>query len=261
MPIALIVEDEPEANRLLALLVQLRGFRAESAHSGAEALELARRRSPDIVFLDLMLPDANGYDVCRELKAHRETSAIPVVMVTARLEDENRLRSFRVGAEEYIPKPYTPDQIFGALACAASWRRSVEQAADHGEILIDTRDEPAALKRLQALATSLLARSDADEAEVDRLRQALLDLCREAVEWGRRHTLDGVATVGYELEADRVVLTVDDVGGWFRGGRPASERLAPILARARFDEVDEEPGGERIVLTKRIPTRDSRDGA
>src|SRR5689334_22299746 len=109
MPTALIVEDEPEANRLLSLLVQLRGYSTESAFTGGQALELAGSRRPDIVFLDLMLPDINGYDVCRALKARRETHPIPVVMVTARVADENRLQSFRVGAHDYVPKPYTPD--------------------------------------------------------------------------------------------------------------------------------------------------------
>src|SRR3954453_5250550 len=107
MPTALIVEDEPEANLLLAMLVQLRGYQTESAFTGGEALEKARRRCPDVVFLDLMLPDINGYDVCRPLRAERTTGAIPVVMVTARLAAENRVQGFRVGATEYIPKPYT----------------------------------------------------------------------------------------------------------------------------------------------------------
>src|SRR6516225_731065 len=83
MPTALIVEDEPEANRLLSMLVQLRGYRTESAFTGGEALSKVDQRPPDIVFLDLMLPDINGYEVCTCLKTQRATSLIPVVMVTA----------------------------------------------------------------------------------------------------------------------------------------------------------------------------------
>ena len=69
MPTALIVEDEPEANKLLSMLVQLRGYRTDSAFTGGEALEKVDREPPDIVFLDLMLPDINGYEVCQALKA------------------------------------------------------------------------------------------------------------------------------------------------------------------------------------------------
>jgi DNA-binding response OmpR family regulator len=116
MPTALIVEDEPEANRLLSMLIQLRGFRTESAFTGNQALEMARGEPPDIVFLDLMLPDKSGYEVCRELKSNDQTSDVPVVIVTARIEAEARARSAQAGASEYVAKPYTPDQIFNTLA-------------------------------------------------------------------------------------------------------------------------------------------------
>ena len=65
---ALIVEDEPEANKLLAMLVQLRGYQTESALDGAQALDHLRSRTPDVIFLDLMLPDVDGYDICRVIE-------------------------------------------------------------------------------------------------------------------------------------------------------------------------------------------------
>ena len=68
MPTALIVEDEPEANKLLSMLVQLHGYATESAFTGSEALEKVRNHVPDVVFLDLMLPDLDGYEVCRALE-------------------------------------------------------------------------------------------------------------------------------------------------------------------------------------------------
>ncbi len=115
MPTALIVEDEPEANKLLSMLVQLRGYRTESAYRGSEALDRLRNHVPDVVFLDLMLPDLDGYQVCRSLKSSGSTCLVPVVIVTARLAAENRIESFSVGADDFVPKPYTPDEIFHAL--------------------------------------------------------------------------------------------------------------------------------------------------
>ncbi len=73
MPTALIVEDEPEANKLLAMLVQLRGYQTESALDGAEAMDHLKKHVPDVIFLDLMLPDVDGYDVCRSLKSSGDT--------------------------------------------------------------------------------------------------------------------------------------------------------------------------------------------
>jgi CheY-like chemotaxis protein len=134
MPIALIVEDEPEANLLLSMLIRLKGYQTESAYTGGEALALARDHHPDVVFLDLMLPDINGFEVCTRLKSDRQTEEIPVVMVTARLESESRERSFEVGASEFIPKPYTPSQIFAALPATASSSSDADPARPSGDL-------------------------------------------------------------------------------------------------------------------------------
>src|SRR5262249_20784669 len=158
MPTALIVEDEPEANRLLSMLVQLRGYRTESAFTGGEALDKVRQRPPDLVFLDLMLPDINGYEVCKRLKTKKATSLIPVIMVTARVESENRVESFRVGADDYIPKPYTPDQIYQAMSKASAWHgRTCESTVD-GLMPISLAGEEELCRLLGQLRNLLLAR-------------------------------------------------------------------------------------------------------
>ena len=147
MPTALIVEDEPEANKLLAMLLQLRGYRTESAYRGAEALEKIRDHAPDVVFLDLMLPDMDGYEVCRSLKTPGGVSVVPVVIVTARLTAENRIESFEAGADDYIPKPYTPDQIFEALEQSARLEGPARRPRLDGEVaarLAGRRRDPAA---------------------------------------------------------------------------------------------------------------------
>lgn len=118
MPRVLIVEDEPEANRLLCMLVELKGFQTEAAHDGAQALEIVERDPPDLIFLDLMLPDVDGLALCRRFKSLRNSAKTPVVIVTARLADENRVQSFAAGADDFISKPYLPEQIFQALETA-----------------------------------------------------------------------------------------------------------------------------------------------
>ena len=147
MPTALIVEDEPEANKLLAMLLQLRGYQTESAFRGEEALEKIRQHAPDVVFLDLMLPDMNGYDVCRSLKSSEPASPIPVVIVTARLTAENRIESFEAGADDYIPKPYTPDQIFDSLEQSCAWRDQLDAPRVEGTVPLDLRDNGDTLRR------------------------------------------------------------------------------------------------------------------
>ncbi len=261
MPTALIVEDEPEANQLLAMLVQLRGYRTDSAFTGGEALEAAGRSLPDIVFLDLMLPDINGFDVCRALKSSRPTSAIPVVMVTARLAAENRLQGFRAGATEYVPKPYTPDQIFGAMARADAWRKRLDEGHHEGSIPLDAAGDLAYLRDINRLRCLLLARASLSEAAARRLDQVLLDVAQRAVDWGHRQGVGLVATLHYRWAPDRLTLTLIDESGWFRADPPAGPGgLAAAIARGPFDAVADDPAGGRVVLTLFIGPFDGTGG-
>ncbi len=133
MPTALIVDDEPEANKLLSMLVQLRGYRTRSAFTGEEALALARDDRPDVVFLDLMLPDLTGFEVCRELRSDRETSLVPVVVVTARLADRNRVESYQAGTATSCPSPTLPTRSFAPCTTptpgVASWKPTAAPAS------------------------------------------------------------------------------------------------------------------------------------
>ena len=191
MPTALIVEDEPEANKLLAMLLQLRGYQTVSAFRGDEALEKIRDHAPDVVFLDLMLPDMNGYDVCRSLKSSGTDSLIPVVIVTARLTAENRIQSFEVGADDYIPKPYTPDQVFDALEQSRAWKDEVDTPRVEGEVALDLRDDGETLRRLARLRRLLRARSVLGTDEVNRIGAAIKEFWSSVDSWSRRRGWTG----------------------------------------------------------------------
>jgi DNA-binding response OmpR family regulator len=257
MPTALIVEDEPEANRLLSMLVQLRGYSTESAFTGGEALEKVRRRPPDVVFLDLMLPDINGYEVCKSLKARRATSLIPVVMVTARVADENRIESFGVGADDYIPKPYTPDQIFQALTNASSWRGRTVGRTLEGIIPISPTCREETLRLIGQFRNILVARTTLDLEAIQRINAALREIWQDALDWGRRthHPLD--AAVGYHVQPERLAITLRDATGWLAENRFAPEERWPAsFAAAGFEEVVSEEPGHRWTFSKRYPPCD-----
>jgi CheY-like chemotaxis protein len=252
MPTALIVEDEPEANKLLAMLVQIRGYRTVSAFTGGEALARVDDEHPDVVFLDLMLPDVNGYDVCRSIKSRRDTALIPVVMVTARVAVENRIQSFRLGADQYVPKPYTPDQIFQALDDASAWHRDGHRR--EGEIPFGSDDEGEALRRIGQLRSLLLADSPLGPDASGRVAEALAALWASADAWGRAHGAARVASLSYRLLPDCLVLSLRDLSGWFRDDdRPPEERWPEAAAAGRFDEVFEEQSGGPVVFVTRFP--------
>ncbi|CAN5711411.1 hypothetical protein BH23PLA1_BH23PLA1_17380 [soil metagenome] len=251
MPTALIVEDEPDANKLLSMLVQLRGYRTESAVTGGEALDLVDRARPDVVFLDLMLPDIDGFEICRTIKSRRETTLIPVVMVTARLASDNEVRSYGVGANDFVPKPYTPDQIFEALLAAEAWSLDVGRQPERGEIIIDSRDEIEPLREFSRLRSLLRAWTPFDEESIGQIGLALRELWASSTAWGRRHHSGPVATIGFRIEPDRLLLSVRDEAGWFVEEKlPGEEGLRRWVLDGPFDKISTEGSGRQVVLVR-----------
>lgn len=111
----LVVEDDREINELVGAYVQIAGFEYRSALDGASALAEARTRQPSLIVLDLMLPDTDGFEVCRRLKAEQNTAQIPIVMLTALSDEEHQRKGRECGAAEYITKPFDPDVLLAAI--------------------------------------------------------------------------------------------------------------------------------------------------
>lgn len=252
-PNALIVEDEPEANALLARLVQLKGYQTDSAFTGGEALEKIRRHAPDIVFLDLMLPDIDGLQICRVVKAARETSLVPVVLVTARLAAENRRQGYKVGADDYIPKPYLPQQIFQAMTEVDAWRKSAVAEAPTGQFAIDLDDEDTLDRNLSRLHNLLVARTSLDPHAIDRIVQAPRVFFKDFTVFGNRLHARQPATVEYRVAPDRFVMTLHDLVGWMDDGLLENEGIrTSVLSPTVFDETIRSADGRSIILTRRF---------
>ena len=109
-PVVMVVEDDPEMNELERDLLNAYGLDSVPAYSGTEALEIFRLRGPDLVLLDIMLPEMDGYETCRRLR-QLQIRAVPIVMLTALDSDESRRRGYEVGANAYYCKPFDPDEV------------------------------------------------------------------------------------------------------------------------------------------------------
>jgi two-component system, OmpR family, phosphate regulon response regulator PhoB len=118
----LIVEDEPDLAELVRFHLTKAGFATEVAHSGRAGLEAIRRARPALVVLDLMLPDLSGTDVCREVRADAKLRDLPILMLTARAEEVDRVVGFELGADDYVTKPFSPREL--VLRVRAILRRS-----------------------------------------------------------------------------------------------------------------------------------------
>jgi len=122
----LVVEDEKDLVELLVFNLEKEGFRLLSAYDGISGLEMARREEPDLIVLDLMLPGLMGTDVCKELRKDARTARIPVLMLTAKGEEIDRVVGFEVGADDYIVKPFSMRELL--LRIRAVLRRCEDQA-------------------------------------------------------------------------------------------------------------------------------------
>ncbi|WP_457571388.1 response regulator [Desulfovulcanus sp.] len=107
----LIVEDEPDILNLLNLNLVQAGFEVIQTDNGLKALKLVRENMPDLIVLDLMLPGMDGLEVCRQIKAYEETKHIPVLMLTARGEEVDRIVGFELGADDYVVKPFSVREL------------------------------------------------------------------------------------------------------------------------------------------------------
>ncbi len=123
----LVVEDDPDILQLLTYALQSAGFKTISSQDGYEALNTARAHHPDLVVLDLMLPGLDGFEVCKELKRNSETRSIPIIMLTARGEEIDRIVGLELGADDYIVKPFSPREFL--LRVRAILRRSAPETA------------------------------------------------------------------------------------------------------------------------------------
>jgi DNA-binding response OmpR family regulator len=111
----LVVEDDGEINRLVGAYVQISGCRYRSALDGASALAQCRAQPPDVVILDVMLPDLDGFEICRRVRAEQNGHRVIVIMLTALADDASRQKGLACGADEYLTKPFDPDRLIAAL--------------------------------------------------------------------------------------------------------------------------------------------------
>lgn len=137
----LIVEDDPDIADLVARYLQKAGFATEIVGSGAQAWTTIRTRPPDLIVLDLMLPQLDGLEICRLVRSHEPTASVPIIMLTARGEESERIVGLEMGADDYVPKPFSPQELVARVrALLRRTRRSPATGTNvtYGPILMDT---------------------------------------------------------------------------------------------------------------------------
>ncbi|HEY61455.1 MAG TPA: response regulator transcription factor [Anaerolineae bacterium] len=130
----LVVDDEKRMVRFIRLNLEHDGFQVLSAYSGMQALDRVRTALPDLVLLDIMLPDLDGFEVLRRI---REVSSVPVIMLTAKSEEDDRVRGLEMGADDYITKPFSPRELVSRVRAVL---RRIETLTDSTSDVIEVDD-------------------------------------------------------------------------------------------------------------------------
>lgn len=193
----LIVEDERDLLNTLEYSLQKEGYRTRSAETGADALKLANEQPvPDLVLLDLMLPDLTGTEVCRTLKSTDSTRKVPVLMLTAKGEEIDRVVGFEVGADDYLVKPYSVRELMLRIRAILRRTSAVDEVSDlveFGRLRVD----PAAHRTWV----------DDDEVTLTALEFKLLTTLLQRR--GRVQTREVLLTDVWGFSADVTTRTVD----------------------------------------------------
>jgi two-component system, OmpR family, response regulator len=271
----LIVEDERDTNDILASLTQARDFVPVQLYSGAQVAQAVLEHKPDLILLDLMLPDLDGFAICHDLKKNRETNLIPVIMVTALDDASHRAHGVRVGANGYLLKPFTPEQLYAVIDKALAWRTEHESRGTYGEIHFDIRSEATYLTQAHDMLSDLFAHTPLTQRQIKDLRQVVMEMGGNAIEWGHRKNADLVLTIIYRIDPNSVTLVIRDQGPGFNPRQipHAASDEDPIghidvrndlgireggfgimLAKGLVDEFRYNDKGNEVTLIKRFDT-------
>ncbi len=164
----LIVEDEKDIAKMLDYNLKKEGYKVIIADDGEDALDAANTKHPDLILLDLMLPGLDGLEVCKELKGERKTKSIPVIMLTAKAQESDKVVGLELGADDYVTKPFSPRELIARIK--AVLRRGKENlpevikigdlGLDFSKIEVTVKDRPVELtaKEFELLKTLIQAK-------------------------------------------------------------------------------------------------------
>lgn len=268
---ALVVEDERATGDLLAEILRRKGFTPTVLAEGKPVASWTRLHQPELILLDLMLPDVDGYDVCADLKLDRDTNLIPIIMVTARDQPQDKIHGLQVGANHYLTKPFTVEQLTHAVDSALGWRDDLEKTGTAGEIHFELNSDTKHLEELNHLLGSLCRFSGLTNDQIRQLTTALREVGTNAIEWGHNHQIERIVIVTYRIDPEKIELIVRDTGPGFdaknvlhaaREDDPVSHMMVReslglrdggfgmLMARGLVDEMKYNEKGNEVRLVK-----------
>jgi DNA-binding response OmpR family regulator len=271
---ALIIEDEEQTGHLLAEHLRRRGFDPTILTEGKGAVQWTRQNRPEFILLDLMLPDIDGFQICEDLKLDRETNLIPVIMVTCLDGHKDLIHGLQVGANRYLTKPFTLEDLNRAICEVFSWRDDLEQRGTNGEVTFQLQSDTSYLEELNQLLAALFLYSGLSPTQVKQLTLAVRELGTNAIEWGHRKQVDRIVSVTYRIDPEKITIIIRDTGPGFNPTNlphaanpddPVSHLMVRetlglreggfgiLMARGLVDDLQYNEAGNEVRLIKNFP--------
>lgn len=156
MKTILLIEDDPDIVRLLVHYLQSAGYYVHTESNGSAGVRAVREQSPVAVILDVMLPGLDGHEVCRRLRADSSTATLPILMLTARGAEGDKVRGLEIGADDYVTKPFSPKEVLARIKALV--RRSVGEASgtrlEYDELTLDVERHEVTMEKRQVALTA-----------------------------------------------------------------------------------------------------------
>ena len=135
-PLIIVVEDEPDIREIMLYNLRREGYEAEGFESGSEGLEAIRAKQPNLVILDLMLPGMDGLTVCQQVRAEAAIKATPIIIVSAKEEESDVVIGLGLGADDYVPKPFSPRELLARVKAVLRRSQQADQGDQHDRVVI-----------------------------------------------------------------------------------------------------------------------------
>jgi CheY-like chemotaxis protein/anti-sigma regulatory factor (Ser/Thr protein kinase) len=272
--IALIVEDEKDTGHLLGEHLRRWGFDPTVLAEGRPAIQWVRENKPELILLDLLLPGMDGFTICENLKLDRETNLIPIVMITALTDPEDKIHGLKVGANRYLNKPFNTADLQKAIREVFDWRDHIQKNGTEGEIRFQLQSDTQYLEELNQLLGSLFLFSGLNQTQVKQMITAVREMGTNAIEWGHQKQVERILTVVYHIDPEKITITIRDTGPGFDPKKVphAAKEDDPVghmmvremlglreggfgimMSQGLVDEMSYNETGNEVRLVKRFP--------
>lgn len=259
----LVVDDEDTIVTMLTEILSFEGYVVRAALNGEDALKTIYQKRPDLIILDLMMPGISGFEVCKELKTQREFNAIPIIMLTAKKSMDDRKAGLRVGANDYITKPFEMKDLLNSIEEQIG--NTIKIQREEGiecHARFELKSDFAYMKQVNDLVMRMFKQTKMSEEEIAEFEYCLNEALMNAIEHGSKLDSDKIVIVSYTLKKDTLILEIEDQGTGFDFRTIPDPTSAENIFKSRgrgiyimkkyMDEVFYNKKGTKITLMKNL---------